>query len=513
VGKIVGQIAKVPEVKQSNSNSRVRRTERLQSMDTPVDRILFLQRTAGNQAVSRLISSGALQAMRLSSSPQVILQRKRGADIFHKGHYSFYLKAGGSREFAVQFYYSSTGHDVTIKIAHQKTGTMIAGTYSFPSGKTFNPSIIKDGTITVFDMDGDDKGDISVLVRIDDHITEYLTKPKSGSFPTIQQYLLRDAYMVATWPGGHLMLESPQQRPPEAITPPLWVMKSHPRFGRVYFNTTSKEYIALPPFPYSLSSTSKGPPAFFKQQPTLKALRGSYSPKARGTEGVADPFRKTGTAASGLTEAHEALRGIAPIPHRKVPSWGAFDVARWKRLEGEKYLFEYKDKWVKGYRKIIRAAADTFDIPQVLLAGVAYNEVGGMMDWMDDLAYGGRKTVPFTKDPKLTSIAPMSLQVRRAGEELGYDPATMTKAQMNAVVESLQDPQQAIFLAAKHLARLRDIDYKGKGAASLTVDEIIVIGTRYNQGPDKSLSEIMLNKDYGIAIMKRGKHILKLLKD
>ncbi len=31
-------------------------------MDTPVDRILYLQRTAGNQAVSRLMRSGALQA-------------------------------------------------------------------------------------------------------------------------------------------------------------------------------------------------------------------------------------------------------------------------------------------------------------------------------------------------------------------------------------------------------------------------------------------------------------------
>ena len=54
MGEKVGQIAKVPEVKQSNSNYRVRRTERLQSMDTPVDRILFLQRTAGNQAVTRM---------------------------------------------------------------------------------------------------------------------------------------------------------------------------------------------------------------------------------------------------------------------------------------------------------------------------------------------------------------------------------------------------------------------------------------------------------------------------
>ena len=62
MGERVGQIAKAPEVKQSNSNSRVRRTGHLQSMDTPVDRILFLQRTAGNQAVSRLMKSKALQA-------------------------------------------------------------------------------------------------------------------------------------------------------------------------------------------------------------------------------------------------------------------------------------------------------------------------------------------------------------------------------------------------------------------------------------------------------------------
>jgi len=62
MGERAGLVAKTPEVKQSNSNSRVRRSECLQSMNTPVDRILFLQRTAGNQAVSRLMKSRALQA-------------------------------------------------------------------------------------------------------------------------------------------------------------------------------------------------------------------------------------------------------------------------------------------------------------------------------------------------------------------------------------------------------------------------------------------------------------------
>ena len=48
------------------SQSRIpqiyRKKDHSKSMNFPVDRILFLQRTAGNQAVQRLIKSGALQA-------------------------------------------------------------------------------------------------------------------------------------------------------------------------------------------------------------------------------------------------------------------------------------------------------------------------------------------------------------------------------------------------------------------------------------------------------------------
>jgi len=62
MGERAGLIAKTPEVKKEISNSRMQKTARLRSMDTPVDRILFLQRTVGNQVVSRLIRSGGLQA-------------------------------------------------------------------------------------------------------------------------------------------------------------------------------------------------------------------------------------------------------------------------------------------------------------------------------------------------------------------------------------------------------------------------------------------------------------------
>lgn len=53
---------KKPETKSHNLAPQIRRkTESSQSMNSPVDRILFLQRTIGNQAVGRLIKSGALQ--------------------------------------------------------------------------------------------------------------------------------------------------------------------------------------------------------------------------------------------------------------------------------------------------------------------------------------------------------------------------------------------------------------------------------------------------------------------
>ncbi|MCK5013328.1 MAG: DUF4157 domain-containing protein [Candidatus Omnitrophica bacterium] len=56
------QYAKMPKIEKKNSPLRIQRTKSSQSMKTPADRILFLQRTAGNQAVQRLIKSGALQA-------------------------------------------------------------------------------------------------------------------------------------------------------------------------------------------------------------------------------------------------------------------------------------------------------------------------------------------------------------------------------------------------------------------------------------------------------------------
>ena len=55
-------IDKTSMAKREKSNSYLRKTNTSNSINSPVDRILFLQRTIGNQAVQRLIKSGALQA-------------------------------------------------------------------------------------------------------------------------------------------------------------------------------------------------------------------------------------------------------------------------------------------------------------------------------------------------------------------------------------------------------------------------------------------------------------------
>jgi len=53
---------KTSNLKRSNSSLQIQRKKPSQPLKSPADRILFLQRTIGNQAVQRLIKSGTLQA-------------------------------------------------------------------------------------------------------------------------------------------------------------------------------------------------------------------------------------------------------------------------------------------------------------------------------------------------------------------------------------------------------------------------------------------------------------------
>ena len=62
MNELVKLETKNPDIKQKNSNIQMRKSKHPQSINTSTDRILYLQRTIGNQAVSRLLESGTLQA-------------------------------------------------------------------------------------------------------------------------------------------------------------------------------------------------------------------------------------------------------------------------------------------------------------------------------------------------------------------------------------------------------------------------------------------------------------------
>jgi predicted secreted Zn-dependent protease len=68
--------SKTPESKRDNSVSQTRKTDFSQSLRSPVDQILSLQRTIGNQAVQRLFNSGVIQAKLKIGQPNDIYEQE-----------------------------------------------------------------------------------------------------------------------------------------------------------------------------------------------------------------------------------------------------------------------------------------------------------------------------------------------------------------------------------------------------------------------------------------------------
>ena len=114
-----------------------------------------------------------------------------------------------------------------------------------------------------------------------------------------------------------------------------------------------------------------------------------------------------------------------------------------------------------------------------------------------------RNKIPGGKNPDLTSYGNVSIQVEVATRTLGYNLENLTDSQRRIIIKSIKDPVQNILISAKHLSELRDIDFKGKISSHLTIDDVKVIATRYNRGPNLSIDKIRDNMSYGTFITKR----------
>lgn len=217
-----------------------------------------------------------------------------------------------------------------------------------------------------------------------------------------------------------------------------------------------------------------------------------------------------------LSEIHNKLiqlSGKYP-PRSGTKEWSASDIANWQidKLmlgNGNEEVFKFKRQWVRGYRDSIKKAADIFDLPPELVAGVAFIEVGGDPLEIDKIAYSFR--MDNSKDK--TSFGNVSIQLRRAAESLNYGTGyQLTESQRRMILSSIENSQFSIFLAAKHLSDLRDLDFKGTKASDMNKNQIETIAARYNFGTEVPLDKMQSKLGYGRNVTKRWKELRNLIK-
>jgi hypothetical protein len=167
--------------------------------------------------------------------------------------------------------------------------------------------------------------------------------------------------------------------------------------------------------------------------------------------------------------------------------------------------------FIHSYRNVIKAAAKEYNIPVLLLAGVMYIEVAGQPPITDALTYyfrdtfmpnvlegianiaaivaGSARRIP--GETIATSFGDISMQIRVGAEILDYpSPNHLYKEEVYAIIESLKVPEIGLFMCAKHLLNLKNVDFSHISLEQLTNEHIRIISTRYNRGAGKTLEEI-----------------------
>lgn len=221
--------------------------------------------------------------------------------------------------------------------------------------------------------------------------------------------------------------------------------------------------------------------------------------------------------------------------HNTFPRWDMMDVSIWKltpsdakTYSGKEYLLLYKDSYVKYHRNAIIQSAENVGIPPSLLAGVAWEEAGGTPDRLkSNGVLLWRQFLDFFKDnndhSNKTSIGIIAMQIRVVAEILGIDPRSLSTKQQLQISRCLESDDFNIKIVAMHLRDLIKYDYPNSNTRTLSVEQIILAGSRYNRGIQRKKSDFIVaikssnrnEKDYisyGLALIKRQNRIEGLLK-
>jgi len=210
------------------------------------------------------------------------------------------------------------------------------------------------------------------------------------------------------------------------------------------------------------------------------------------------------------------------------PTWGLVDLFAWKLLPerfggGIGYIQRFKDAWIQHNKAQIMAAAAQYKMPPELLAGVCWIEVGGDPNFIDRVAFEVRsfdwsgpewvdKNLTITKNLTKTSFGSVSIQLRTAAETLGLDSSAMSTIQQRNLAACLQKDIFNIQIVAQHLRKLIDHDGLQKSPPLLDMDQVRIVGARYNRGIGLSLEDIKKNMSYGNFIVKFWPRFTNLLK-
>lgn len=220
------------------------------------------------------------------------------------------------------------------------------------------------------------------------------------------------------------------------------------------------------------------------------------------------------------------------------PHWDGFDAFRWyiiptswKYMTGDAYLWIYKSAWFIYHKNMIKQYAKEAQIPVLLLAGVAVSEVGGMPERFKGFGVLQAKQVidellnKKNKHSNTTSVGSIAIQLGVAAQTLGIDPKALDRFQQFRLAQCLLDNSFNIRVVAFHLRDLILYDNPGINTAILTDEQIILAGSRYNRGVQRSATDIINSihapvgsptreySEYGRHIIQKKQTIMEMLGD
>ncbi|WP_193319053.1 LamG-like jellyroll fold domain-containing protein [Nonomuraea phyllanthi] len=216
--------------------------------------------------------------------------------------------------------------------------------------------------------------------------------------------------------------------------------------------------------------------------------------------------------------SHKALMNAAKKYQKYLkgaPEWGFSDWAAWQVDEDWGKLNKFKRDWVSHFKDVIKGAAAFFNIPAVVLGGIALIETGKKWESLEKLAERVRAIAPNTliAGGKWldTTLGALNISIRAAAKMFGYNPDALNAAEARLLLKSLADPIQSIFMAAKYVSDHRDTYVRanpgpvGPSTESRWVKTWGNIAQSYNPGYSSG------GKGYGEWVMSNRVEVAQLL--